>query len=72
MVVNSCSRTIISRFRYQDCWADENEDGHLSLDQEKESEKSTANAKHVDIRFKFICHYAHALAIKPIFVNLVR
>nr|CCA24530.1 hypothetical protein TcasGA2_TC015470 [Albugo laibachii Nc14] len=25
-----------------------------------ESEKSTASAKHGDIRFKFICHYAHA------------
>nr|CCA22687.1 AlNc14C164G7837 [Albugo laibachii Nc14] len=25
-----------------------------------ESEKNTASAKHVDIRFKFICNYNHA------------
>ena len=33
------------------------------------SEKSTANAKHADIRFKFICHYAHAQVFQPIFVK---
>ena len=34
-----------------------------------ESGKSTASAKHVDIRFKFICHYAHAQVVQPILVK---
>ena len=34
-----------------------------------ESEKRTASAKLVDIRFKFICHYAHAQVVQPIFVK---
>ena len=34
-----------------------------------ESEKSTSSAKHVDIRFKFICHYAQVKAVKPSFVK---
>nr|CCA18210.1 hypothetical protein PITG_14129 [Albugo laibachii Nc14] len=34
-----------------------------------ESEKSTASAKHVDTRFKFICHYDHAQVVQPIFVK---
>ena len=34
-----------------------------------ESEKSTSSAKHVDIRFKFICEYAQAKVVKPNFVK---
>nr|CCA28192.1 PREDICTED: similar to retrotransposon protein putati [Albugo laibachii Nc14] len=33
------------------------------------SEKSTASAKNADIRFKFICHYAHAQVLQTIFVK---
>ena len=34
-----------------------------------DSEKSTSSAKHVDIRFKFICHYAQVKMVKPSFVK---
>nr|CCA23041.1 pol polyprotein putative [Albugo laibachii Nc14] len=34
-----------------------------------EGEKSTESAKHVNIRVKFICHYAHAQVVQPIFVK---
>ena len=34
-----------------------------------ESEKSTSSAKHVDIRFKFIRHYAQAGIVVPRFVK---
>ena len=34
-----------------------------------ENEKSTSSAKHVDIRFKFICHYAQAKVVQPSFVK---
>ena len=29
------------------------------------SEKSEVSAKHVDIRFKFVCHYAQAKVVQP-------
>ena len=32
-----------------------------------ESEKSTSSAKHVDIRFKFICHHAQEGTVVPRF-----
>ena len=35
-----------------------------------ESEKSTSSAKYVDIRLKFICHYAHEGTVVPRFVRL--
>ena len=34
-----------------------------------ESEKITSSAKHVDIRFKFICHYTQAKVVRPSFVK---
>ena len=34
-----------------------------------ESEKSTSSAKHVDIRFNFICHHAREGIIVPRFVK---
>ena len=34
-----------------------------------DSEKSTSSAKHVDIRFKFICHYSQAKKVKPSYVK---
>jgi hypothetical protein len=34
-----------------------------------DSEKSTSSAKHVDIRFKFICHYAQAKIVEPSYVK---
>ena len=34
-----------------------------------ETEMSTSSAKHVDIRFKFICHYAQAKIVQPRFVK---
>ena len=33
------------------------------------TEKSSSSAKHVDIRFKFICHYAQAKEIEPRFIK---
>ena len=33
------------------------------------SEKSSSSAKHVDIRFRFICHYAQAQIVQPRFVK---
>nr|CCA16050.1 gagpol polyprotein putative [Albugo laibachii Nc14] len=40
-----------------------------ALIKQLENEKSTASDKHVDIRFKFICHHAHARVVQPIFVR---
>ena len=34
-----------------------------------DSEKSTSSAKHVDIRFKFICHYAQVKTVKTSYVK---
>ncbi|CAI5746258.1 unnamed protein product [Peronospora destructor] len=34
-----------------------------------ESEKSTSSAKHVDICFEFICHYAQTKVVQPSFVK---
>ena len=34
-----------------------------------ESEKSASSAKHVDIRFKFICHHAQAGTVVPRFIK---
>ena len=34
-----------------------------------EREKSTSSAKHVDIRFKFICHYTQTKVVQPSFVQ---
>ena len=34
-----------------------------------EVEKCTSSAKHVDIRFKFICHHAHESTVMPRFVK---
>ena len=36
---------------------------------QRESEKNTSSAKHVDILFKFIYHYAHAQVVQPNFVK---
>ena len=34
-----------------------------------QSEKSTTTIKHVDTRFKYICHYDHAKVAQPSFVE---
>ena len=36
---------------------------------EFESEKSTSSAKHVDFRFKFICHHVQEGVVVPRFVR---
>uniref|UniRef100_A0AAV1TTJ5 Polyprotein n=1 Tax=Peronospora matthiolae TaxID=2874970 RepID=A0AAV1TTJ5_9STRA len=36
---------------------------------QQEGEKSTTSAKHVDIRFKFICHYAREGIVVPKYVK---
>ena len=36
-----------------------------------DSEKSTSSAKHVNILFKFICHYAQVKTVKPSYVKSV-
>lgn len=43
------------------------DDGRLADKVVSYTKISTASAKHVDIRFKFICHYAQARVVQPSF-----
>ena len=43
--------------------------GNQAVIKQLEGEKSTTSAKHVDIRFKFICQHAQEKMVKPSFTK---
>uniref|UniRef100_A0AAV1VL47 Polyprotein n=1 Tax=Peronospora matthiolae TaxID=2874970 RepID=A0AAV1VL47_9STRA len=64
-----CVRELLLELKLQVCmpmpmWMD-----NQAAIKQLEGEKSTTSAKHVDIRFKFICHYAREGTVVPKYVK---